>query len=613
MYVEYLPGKKHSGKHAEMSDNLDSFSDAGYVLEDHDLVVDIDSLNHEQIHALIRMFNINTEVVWTGRGAHLYFKKPDGFRGAKGICALGVEVEYKHKSNTKSITVKLDNQARKVERKGIREELPDFFISARKHYESLIGLSEGDGRNNKLFQHRKKMGNIRDWRLCIEYINQWVLDTPLPDEELEVLTREMQVTAVKDGESAIADLIMLEKRVVKYAGQLYFFNGSEYVSDTDELTRMVYRYCKGQKTHYVREVISQMDQRSELIPSNKSFDIKFKNGVLRNGYFVELDYTDFTPYSINIEYREDAEPVSEVDDYINQLTKGDSDYRMRLLEILGHTLITDKEFKRLVGKFFIFVGDGGNGKGTLLTIIRHILNDKNCSGLSIKNMSDERYVNVLAGKLANLGDDIQDEPINNEQMKMLKNISTCDYIEVRKLFENSKSVEVTTSLIFTSNHVLKSFEKGTSYKRRVDWLPMYTKPKKKDPKFITKATTPEALEYWIKLIVNGYMRLYENQGFTESKVVSDYNAQYHEENNTAIAYVRDLNPKRDIENKRAPEVYEEYKIWCEENGENVQSSRLFRQTITDIHGYRIKAKRINQKTQKVYAKVDSQDRHDDFY
>lgn len=601
MYVEYLPGKKHGAKDAEISDSLDSFTDAGYILEDHDLVVDIDSLNHEQIHALIRMFNINTEVVWTGRGAHLYFKKPEGFRGARGICALGVEVEYKHKANTKSITVKLDGQARKVERKGIREELPDLFISARKNYELLLGLAEGDGRNNRLFQHRKKMGNIRDWRLCIEYINKWILDTPLPDDELEVLTREMQVTAVKDGESAIADLIMLEKRVVKYAGQLYFFNGSEYVSNTDELTRMVYRYCKGQKTHYVREVITQMDQRSELVPANKTFDIKFKNGVLRNGYFLEVDYTDFTPYSIDINYLEDAKPVKEVDEYIDQLTNNDPDYRLRLLEILGHTLITDKEFKRLVGKFFIFVGDGGNGKGTLLTIIRHILNDKNCSGLSIKNMSDERYVNVLAGKLANLGDDIQDEPINNEQMKMLKNISTCDYIEVRKLFENSKSVEVTTSLIFTSNHVLKSFEKGTSYKRRVDWLPMYTKPKRKDPKFISKATTPEALEYWIKLIVEGYMRLYENQGFTESQVVTDYNEQYHEENNTAIAYVNDLRPDIDIDGKRAPEVYAEYEIWCQENGENLQSAKLFKQTVYDIHGFSIKAKKINGKTQRVYV------------
>ena len=46
-----------------------------------------------------------------------------------------------------------------------------------------------------------------------------------------------------------------------------------------------------------------------------------------------------------------------------------NNYRKRLLEILAHPLIIDKEFKRMLAKFFIFIGGGGNGKGTLLLII----------------------------------------------------------------------------------------------------------------------------------------------------------------------------------------------------------------------------------------------------
>lgn len=344
MYIEYLPNQKYAPKGAEISEDLSSFQDAGYLLTDADLVIDIDSLNHEKIQALLTMFRINTETVWTTRGAHLYFKKPDGFRGAKGICALGVEVEYKHAKNTQSVTVKQNGIARKVERKGIREELPEVFLSARKHYESLLGLAEGDGRNDKLYAHRQKMGMINQWSLAMEFINLYVFDTPLPQDELETLNRSMSVTATKDGESAIADLIMREKRVVKYARHLYFFDGKEYIADEDELTRMVYRYCPGQKTAYVKEVIAQMEQRSPLIPSDKTFHIKFKNGVLRNGKFLEVNYHDFTPYSLDIEYDANAEPVAEVDDYLDQLTNSDEDYRLRLLEILGHTLITDKEF-----------------------------------------------------------------------------------------------------------------------------------------------------------------------------------------------------------------------------------------------------------------------------
>lgn len=601
VYVEYLPNEKHAAKDADVSESLDTFNDAGYLLTDTDLVIDIDDLDQYQIEQMIDRFSITTQVVWTTRGAHLYFKKPNGFRGAKSLTALGCSVEYKHIKNTKSITVKQNGQVRRVENVGIREALPEFLRPLRKA-ENLLGLDEGDGRNQKLFKHRMAIGNINDWQLICTYINEVLFATPLPDSEIDQITRDIVVEAVKDAEPLIADAVMREKRVVKYAKQLYFYDEGEYISDEDKLIRIVFSYCQGQKTKYVKEVIDQMSGRAPLVPDNKTFDIRFKNGILRDGEFIEVDYTDFTPYSIPIEVDFDARPVQKVDDYLDHLTDHDDSYKRRLMEILGHCLIVDKEFKRLMGKFFIFVGDGGNGKGTLLTVIRAILNSKNCAGLSIANMTDERYLNVLSGKLANLGDDIQDQPINNEQMKLLKNISTCDFVEIRKLYTNANSVELTPTLIFTSNHVIKSFEKGGSYKRRVDWLPMYGKPKKKDPRFITNLTTDEALKYWIKMIVEGYMRLYKNQKFTESDKVKQFNDQYHIDNNSAIEFINDLK-KEDIIGKKSPEIYQEYETWAEENGVNVQSKKLVKDTIYAIHGLEIKAKKINGKTCKVYQDV----------
>lgn len=601
MFIEYLEGQKHARRNADISQSLDAFKDAGYVLTDNDLIIDIDNLSHEQIRQIIKMFNIQTETVWTERGVHFYFKKPEGFRGAKGMCALGVEVEYKHITNTKSITVKRNGVARNVDFKGIRENLPSYFKKG--SYDSLLGLSEGDGRDNAMMKHRGKIQHLVEWQTVMQVVNEVIFDEPFDSTDMQRLTREMTIEAVADGETKIADFILQEKRVVKYMGNLYYFDGRGFTSDSDSMTRMVYRYCEGQKSRYVKEVIEQLGMRCEVIPADTEFDIKFENGILRNGKFIEVEYKDFTPYTIPVNYKEDATPVSEVDDYLNQLTDSDPEYRKQLVEILAHPLVVDKEFKRILAKFFIFVGDGGNGKGTLLTIIRGILGTNNCSSLSIREMADERYITSLQGKLANLGDDIQDEPINNDQMKMLKNISTCDVIELRRLYEQSSSVQLSTSLIFTSNHKIKSFEKGTSYKRRVDWLPMYTKPKKKDPKFISKLTTPEALEYWIRVIVEGYFRLYQQGKFTESEVVQQMNDEYHADNNTAIEFINDLEPK-DIYKMRAPEIYVEYETWCEENGLNLQSQKLFKETVKDIYGLDTKPTKINGKTQRVYRETE---------
>lgn len=583
-----------------MADTHKAFKDAGYVLTENDLVVDVDNVEKHVLEKLISLFNIKTQIVWTTRGAHFYFKKPTGFKGSKKVCPLGFEVEYKHTGNTKYITVKQDGKMRIVENEGTREELPEIFFSKRK-LDSLLGFSNGEGRNNALYVHRMKIGELNQWKSILRFINNNVFAEPLPEEEFQEISRDgVRIDAKKNSEPEIADILLAKYKAVLYSGKLYWFENGSYLADEDKLKRLVFAEVGLQKTRFVDEIIKQMKYRAVMVDSDRVFDIKLQNGILREGKFIEVEFQEFTPYSINIPYFYDAEAVAIVDDYINHLTNNDPDYRNRLLEILAHPLIVDKDFKRLLAKFFIFVGDGGNGKGTLLLIIRKILGYKNCTGLSIKNMTDERYFTTMQGKMANLGDDVQDEVINNEQMKTLKNISTCDFVAARNLFEQSKEVELTLSLIFTSNHILKSFEKGESYKRRVDWLPMYGKPKVKDKNFIAKLTTPAALEYWMKLIVEAYKRLYKNQGFTECELVQNFNDEYHRANNTVLQYLADFR-KEHFFNKRSPEVYEEYEIWAEENGLSVQSRKLFIQSIYDVFGLQLISKKINGKSARVFA------------
>jgi putative DNA primase/helicase len=598
VYIEFVDNEKYPKKNADIADSHEAFMDAGYVLTENDLIIDVDNISKNVIEKLISLFNIKTQIVWTPRGAHFYFKKPQGFKGGRKVCPLGFEVEYKHISNTKYITIKQQGKLRVIENEGVREDLPDFFYS-RKRLDTLLGLDEHDGRNNKLFAHRMKIHELKNWQSILRFINNNIFATALPEEEFETISRDVKVDAKKDSEPEVADYLISKYRIVLYLGKLHWYEKGRYMTDDDKLKRLVVAEVGLQKTRYIDEVVRQMRYKAPLIENNRKFDIKLQNGILRDGKFIEIDYQEFTPYSIDIPYYPDAEPVSIVDEYINHLTDNDFDYRQRLLEILAHPLIVDKDFKRMLAKFFIFVGDGGNGKGTLLLIIRNILGYGNCSGLSIKNMTDERYFTTMQGKLVNLGDDIQDEAINNEQMKQLKNISTCDFVSTRNLFEQAKDVELTITLIFTSNHILKSFEKGDSYKRRVDWLPMYSKPVKKDKRFIQKLTTPEALEYWMKLIVEAYIRLYQNENFSHSELVTKFNEEYHTMNNNILEFIEDLQPEHFI-NKRAPEAYKEYEAWAEDNGMNILSGKTFKETLEKEMGLVIKKTNINRKSARVY-------------
>lgn len=604
MYIEFLNNEKYPKKGADVADTPEAFQDAGYLLTENDLVIDIDNIEKPVIEKIISLFNIKTQIVWTPRGAHCYFKKPQGFKGNKKVCPLGFEVEYKHSKNTKWITIKQQGKLRIIENEGIREELPDIFFTRRK-LESLLGLDENEGRNSNLFAHRMKIHDLDQWQSILRFINNNIFATPLPEEEFQTISRDVKIDARKDSEPELADYILNKYKAVSYLGKLYWYENDRYTQDEDKLKRLVFNEVGLQKTRYVDEIIKQMKYRAPMIEQGTLFDIKLQNGILREGQFIEVDYQEFTPYSIDIPYFEDAEPVQIVEDYLDQMTCNDHEYKKRLLEILAHPLIVNKDFKRMLAKFFIFVGDGGNGKGTLLYIIRTILGQKNCSALSIKNMTDERYFTTLQNKLVNLGDDVQDEAINNEQMKILKNISTCDYVSTRNLFEQSKDIELTCTLIFTSNHILKSFEKGEAYKRRVDWLPMYSKPTKKDAQFMTKITTPEALQYWVKLIVEAYRRLYQNKGFTESNLITKFNEDYHLLNNNCTEFLNDFSPSHFI-GKKALESYDEYKIWAEENGLNVHGKKLFQESMKKVLDLQIMKKKKNGRSIRGYFESEEE-------
>lgn len=613
MFIEFEAGAKHARTGAATSESMSTFADCGMLLTNEDVVIDIDHLPKDSISAMISEFGIKTQTVWTDRGAHLWFKKPTWFTRRKdGICRLAFEIEqHTISSNPYGMTVKRNGVERKIEHMGVRQYLPAIFkVDSRPNYKDLTGIGEGEGRNKDLFSHRRMLEkhNAPDRDKILAFINYHVFAEPLEGSEIETITRDMTMPDDEKQTVMITNIIMHECRTVKYSGMVWWLRNGEYYADpkNEGLKRRVYAACEDQETRFVDEVVKQLDYKSPLVPSGTIFPIKFRNGILRNGKFIQFkNYQEFTPYFIDIDYKEDAPPVDLVDNYIDNLTNKDPDYRMLLTEVIGYVMITDPERIRSLGKFFMFRGDGANGKGTLLEIMKRIYNAKNCTNLSIKQLVDDRFKVTMIGKLANLGDDIEAEAIDNDQLKVLKNISTADTVATRHLYSQGESVTFTAKMYFTTNSDIRSFEKGYAYKRRVVWLPMFNKVDKPDPNIISKMTTKEALEYWIKLIVEGYQRLYTNERWTDCKVVNDYNNQYHENNNVCLQFAKDLDPDTEIIGKTIKDIRNDFWEWDSEDRKF--SSKLFKAAVWDLYEIGLGVSKVGGRSKRVFMKKSDTD------
>ena len=613
MFIEYKEGEKHAGSSAEQSETMDSFRDCGLLLTNEDIVIDIDHLPKEAIKAMLKEFGIVTQTVWTDRGAHLWFKKPAWLtRRRDGICRLGFEIEQHNRtSNPYGMTVKRNGVERQIDNFGKQAYLPAIFkVDTKSKYTNLTGMDEGEGRNKALFNHRMALqrNSAPDTERICSFINYHVFAKPLPEDELEGILRDIVADESENKQSNIASMIIEECMTTIYSGMTWWYRNGEYLADEGDanLIRRVYAACEGEKTSFVDEVVKQIKYRSPMVSAETVFPIRFKNGILRKGEFIGMkEYLDFTPYYIDIDYKPDAAPVPMVDEYIDNLTNKDPAYRDLLMEVIGYVMITDPERIRSLGKFFMFRGDGANGKGTLLQIMKKIYNAKNCTNLSIKQLTDDRFKVTMIGKLANLGDDIEAEAIDNDQLKVLKNISTADTVATRHMYAESESTTFTIKLYFTTNSDISSFEKGYAYKRRIVWLPMFNKVERPDPRFISKLTTKEALEYWIRLIVDGYKRLYKNMEWTECKAVEEYNSRYHENNNVCARFAKDINPDTEIIGKTVSDMRDAFMEWDTED--NKFRSKLFKEAVWDLYQIGLGRSKVAGKTSRVFMRQSDTD------
>ncbi|TFE03201.1 DNA primase family protein [Jeotgalibacillus salarius] len=618
MYKGYLKG---NGKHAATSfkngAKLFAYHTARKessfvgILEDDYIMVDVDEMNEAEILLdIVEDKDIQCSVLETTNGMHFYFKGYDlTANKIKWFSNIGIHCDYKLGIKNTADPLKIDGESRKWIRKvKDHEPLPAWLYPYNKKNPNLTKLSDGDGRNDKLFTYILKMQSQgmakNDIKDTISIINHYILEDPVEQSELNIILRDdafMKESFFIKGSfqhEKFGNFLINEHHICKIANLLHIYKDGVYSDDQSDIEGAMIKHIPSLKRMQRQETLAYLQLKAD----DKQFaPVKYvpvKNGILNldtwelQGFSPEI----ITRNKIPIAYIADAY-YEVTDKTFNKLAVNDKKVRAILEEILGYILFRRNEFAAT----FILTGDGSNGKSSYLKIIRRLAGTDNAASLDLKELDQRFKTAELFGKLVNIGDDISKGYI--KESSVFKKLSTGETLNVERKGKDPFDFTNYAKLIFSANEMPRINDYSDGLGRRLQIVPFRAKFSVNDDDFdpfITdKLLSNESMQYVLNMALKALKRLLQKKQFTKSKIIDDEMSRYQEENNPIISFVN--NEDIDLERNVVGDVYMQYKLYCSENGYQAVSNISFSKQVKQLFGFSTKQQKIDGKNKRLFV------------
>ena len=555
-----------------------------------------------------------------GQGIHsLFFDNGDFTQNYTGVTtAVGIVVDIKVGKRNGLECLKFNGNERfPIYNNPPYQAAPKYLNPLKGYNLNFADMEAGDGRNTALFSYiltlQREGFTVDEIRDCIRIINKYVLKEPVSNNELDVILRDgaFKKKAFFNGRTFLhdqfAEHIKNTYHIKKINGQLHIYQDGVYVPYPDKIEKAMYNEISSLTDARRKEVLKQLNlicDEIDLDDQNANL-IAFRNGI------YDLNTDTLQPFNPNIVITNripwDYNPAAYsklADETLNNIACNDEQVRKILEECVGACFYRSNTLGG--GKAFILTGEGSNGKSTFIEIIQSILGRKNYSVLDFKNLDDKFSTIMLFGKLANLGDDISDE--FNSDVSVFKKIVTGNEIDAQQKGQPKFEFKPFCKLIFSANTIPRIRDHTGAAQRRLLIIPFDAHFSKNDPNYdntiIWKLKEQDAMEYFIRIGVEGLKRVVNNKCYSDSVKVDEQLEEYRIENNPVLSFVNDVGIES-IENEPTTMVYLRYSTYCAESGfkplaRNIFPKQMKRLTPLDI-GF---GKDRNRKTIKIYVRKE---------
>ncbi|RDY26246.1 DNA primase [Romboutsia weinsteinii] len=616
MFKGYIPtkGKKPTEAYKNRSEfynisDVENLNSYGAVLKNNIIQIDIDDKEQSDIvFKIVKEQNIKCNVVETSRGKHFYFLNRNIDRRKQGYwVAIGVKVDVGLGSQNAVIPIKIDGKERNwLQKCDEIDYLPSWLAPLDKTCIDFLNMEEGDGRNQTLYNYILRLQSAgfskEEIKETIKIINKYILKEPLSDNEIDTILRdeaffkESFYIDKKLQYEKLTKYLIENENIVKINNQLNIYKDGYYSGNLLDIEKVMLKYIKNSTKTPRNEILKYL----ELICDNKALSdtrhIVFNNGVFDLESKELLEHSPKYIIKNKIMYDYNPSAYHELlDKTIDKICCNDKDLRLVIEEMIGYTLLRRNE----IGKSFILTGNGSNGKSTLLHLINELLGEANISAVSLKELSDRFKTFQLEGKLANIGDDISSEYIQDDST--FKKLVTGDKVNVEKKGIDPYDFKNYSKLIFSANELPRINDLSVGLKRRLVFIPFNAVFSKKDddyePFIKDKLTSKDAMEYLLKISIDGLYRILNKKSITNCKACNEIWCEYEEINNPVTLFTKN----HKIENESVNDIYRRYQLWCAESGLKSLSKIIFGKEVRKQGFSSNKMIRINGNVTKIYT------------
>lgn len=569
---------------------------------------DGDNVNEEIIIDYIKK-EYPTLTVKTTKGTHFYYAKPDNVKigcYTDTITVGGFQVDYK--TGTKAYAVvKLNGIERETNQPLSFDnlpELPPILYPLKVSKENLSGMAEGDGRNDKMFNHLCWVQRIYpdiDLEDMAQIINERLFLERLEIKELESIIKSVksyydpnEYTGDLTDMIAFAQWIIPKLDIKIYNGQLYFRDDKTYITDNRLLLRKITHYTKLKRVQD-NELIHQLLKFAEEIDiTTMNLPVYIRNGRLIDGEYNVNDMQTFSPFYLDVEYNANAYD-EHVDKFLNDITCNRIELRQTLEEILGHILLTSK----FPAHVFFLSGGGNNGKSTFLEMINNFVG-KAGQNLSLDAFNDDTSIATLNSKLSNCADETDD--IKIDKCKRFKSLASGNTITVRPIYQQPIKIRNVATLILSANKMPIFKDKTEGFFRRLMIIPFDFVITEKIENLDELLSTDNAKSYILNLALGGVKRIKANNyKMTKNKYVDAKIDEYITDNDPIAAFIKS-NPN--IDGEMTCIIYNQFDEFCKKSEFDIGNMSLsqFSSKMKE-YGYKSTPAKINKQSVRVYKKM----------